>query len=102
MYLIEEKDSGRDFHVNIGDILQLNLEENPSTGYIWLEEFQAHKIVLLKKEERVLDTISIGGTNKHIWLYEVIKDGQGMLKLHYQRPWLNEPIKSFKVTITVI
>ena len=48
---LSEKDSGRIVELSTGDILTLNLKENPSTGYKWVIESRGELELISDKYE---------------------------------------------------
>ncbi|MFK4303110.1 inhibitor of cysteine peptidase [Paenibacillus sp. RC254] len=100
---IEEKDNGKILRLKKGEAFQITLLENASTGYTWLEEIVSEKnVVLLEKEDYVGNHTVIGGSGVRAWTYTANEAGQRKVRFHYQRPWLQEAVKSFEITIIVI
>ncbi|GIP59350.1 protease inhibitor I42 family protein [Paenibacillus sp. FSL W8-0186] len=100
---IEEKDNGKVIRVKKGERLIISLPENASTGYTWLEEVgPVRNMLSLEKEEYDGNHSVIGAPSVRNWTFIAIKAGQGNIKFHYQRPWLEEAIKSFEVTVDIV
>lgn len=100
---IEEKDNGKTIQLKKGEVFQVALLENASTGYTWLEEIVPEKnVILLEKEDYVGNHTVIGGSSVRTWTYTANEIGKRMLRFHYQRPWDLEAVKSFEITVNVI
>ncbi|GAA0137289.1 hypothetical protein YSY43_41300 [Paenibacillus sp. YSY-4.3] len=99
---IEEKDNGKVIRLKKGERLKVSLPENASTGYTWLEEVgPVRNMMSLEKEEYVGNHSVIGAPSVRNWTFVAIETGQGEIRFHYQRPWLDEAIKSFEITVNI-
>ncbi|MFP7378156.1 protease inhibitor I42 family protein [Bacillus paralicheniformis] len=103
MKIIYEKHAGREIFLKVQEKLEVNLRENPSTGFTWMEEIIGKQILKLEKEDFLHDEITQGGNSLHKWLFNAEKTGIQKLKFIYQRPWLtnSQPGKEFEVTVHV-
>lgn len=69
--------------------VEIILEENPSTGYVW--EFQnASEVKIISDEFIQKDTKLVGAPGKHKWVFEVQMPGNYNLKFSKSRPWENQ------------
>jgi len=88
-----------------GQVLNLELKANPTTGYIWdlsgLSDSGVLRRIGKYKYIRESDLIGAGGTQ--IFRFEARKKGQEKLTFRYGRPWEEnkEPAKIYKVRIIV-
>ncbi|USL45885.1 protease inhibitor I42 family protein [Priestia megaterium] len=103
MKVLNEEDKGKTVTVKVQETLQINLKENASTGFSWLEEITPNQILFLVKEEFVENEFTHGGNTIHRWLYKAIKPGQKKLRFIYQRPWIKDKpsTKEFEVNVYV-
>ena len=69
----------------------VELEENPSTGYSWLVEYDQSKLQLVKDQPNAPATPLPGAPNKHIWEFKGIARGRTSIKFSYARPWESKP-----------
>lgn len=98
----EEKDSGRIINIKKSEKFSIALKENASTGYTWLEELDPVKnVISLEGEEYIISNSVTGSTGTHLWMYIANQVGRRILKFHYQRPWDQESVKTFEITINV-
>lgn len=101
---LTEKDQGRSQSMRVGDILEISLEGNPTTGYIW-ELAKSDTIILIQKGEPdyQASTRLMGSGGMYAFRFEAIKSGESELELIYHRTFEKDtpPIKIFKVRIIV-
>ena len=97
-------DAGKSIEVKKGQALNIVLEGNPTTGYIW----QVAKIdnAVLKQNgdyEFKADSNLTGAGGKLTFHFETVAAGTTALQLEYKRPWEtgSKPEKTFDVTIVV-
>lgn len=103
MKVVNEEDNGKAITLKVQETLVINLRENASTGFTWLEEITPNQILLLEKEDFVQNTFIHGGNTIHRWFYKGIKPGQKKLIYIYQRPWQKDKPgeKEFKINVYV-
>lgn len=98
----EEKDSGKMINMKKGEAFRIVLLENASTGYTWLEEIVPEKnVILLENEEHIVDNAVIGRSGTRTWIYTANEEGRRIVRFHYQRPWDQEAVKTFEITVNV-
>ena len=98
-------DSDRTIDIREGQTLAIELEANPTTGYLWEVSVSAGKGVLrqtgharyIRRSER------IGAPGVRIYRFEGLKEGQTELVFKYRRPWekAEGPAKKYIVRVTV-
>lgn len=97
---LTEKDNGKTIVVNKGDIVDIDLEWNPSTGYCWLENDNTAGEVEEVKHESITEDPDIIGSPA-IAHYKMRINNEGNLRLALSRPWegLKPPIKIFEIKV---
>lgn len=102
MLSINEKDQGRTILLKVCEKCKITLNENPSTGYTWLEEITPQKDILkLEEENCITGNLTIGGHSSRQWIFQAMKPGKKVLRFFYQRPWEKSPSEKNKFEITV-
>jgi C1A family cysteine protease len=101
---VTERDSGRAIALN-GEVLVLNLESNPSTGYGWQVRGLDPRIL------RQVDTTDwlpdmpgkLGGSGTQVLRFAATGKGRASLDLTYVRPWETTaaPARSFSLEVNV-
>ena len=96
--------AGQTIDMNVGDIINIELEGNPSTGYTW-EVAEMDKTVLKPVGDTEFETANdlVGASGVLILRFEAISTGETPLILVYQRPWEQDipPEEKFEVRLVV-
>ncbi len=98
-------DSGGQIKVKTGDLIVIQLEGNPSTGYAWeTRDLDAAMFELVGEPEFKSDSPDLIGAGGTLTLtFKALKAGTATLNLVYHRPWETdvEPLDTFSITVTV-
>jgi inhibitor of cysteine peptidase len=87
--VVDEKTAG-DVSLKIRGKLEVHLEANHTTGYLWVQE-PVEKPVLQKQGKAVYQEnpsdgkVGVGGVE--IWKFKAVKAGKQSLRFEYRRPW---------------
>lgn len=104
--VLTEKDSGKTIDLRTGDYLEIHLEANPTTGYLWSSSIPNDYIMRLlldeyseKKQVRGM----AGAPVRKIFRYGAVGPGETGIRLEYRRPWEKNqpPAKTFDIMIRV-
>jgi predicted secreted protein len=96
-------DAGSTVTLAVGDRLYVQLDGNPTTGYLW-DVDGALPTVLEAVGQTLFQSESdlIGAPGTFTLRFEVIATGSGALRLIYHRPFETaDPLDTFEVTVTV-
>ena len=101
---LTEKDTCRMVEITAGDILEISLRGNPTTGYTW-EVYTFDRAVLKQvgKIEFKADRKARGAGGKFTLRFEATSPGKTLLRLIYRRPFEKDipPVNTFEATISV-
>ncbi|MBN2542537.1 protease inhibitor I42 family protein [bacterium] len=101
--IVNESDKGREISLSIGQVLVIQLEANPTTGYTW--EFEGDSFILKQLDEPKFqsETDMVGAPGVQEFSFKVTGRGQEILNLVYHRPWEKDtiPAETFFITIRV-
>jgi len=104
-YTLDEEDDGSTLTVEVGDIIDVVLEGNPTTGYGWTVDLSAEDAAILEQVGEptyVPDSELIGAGGTYTFRFRALAVGEATLVLNYARPWESvPPLKTFSVTIAV-
>lgn len=105
VYIADNADNGETVTMAVGDVLQLMLEENPTTGYVW--NIVTNDTAVLRESEEPAyevesDAIGAGGTKTY--LFEAVGTGTSVLRLINSRSQDSavDPAEVFELTIQVV
>jgi predicted secreted protein len=101
---LSEQDTGTTVQLSAGQEMEVVLDGNPTTGFLW-ETAAVDTSVLRQLGEPDFrpDTELLGSGGKFTFRFEAVASGQTLLQLVYHRPWETgvPPEKTFEVTVTV-
>ena len=107
MTIFTSQDNGKKFKIHVGEIFQVILAENPTTGYVWtVYKSGKPQISLLSKSYSVPQEeppiVGRGGTR--IIIFKAVKVGSAELILRLKRPWKEETkfSESFLIMLEII
>jgi predicted secreted protein len=100
-----ELNEDKDIIVRKGQVLEIAIESNPTTGYLWsLEGFSgAETLTSTGKYQYVRGADRIGAGGKQIFSFIAEKKGSAKLIFEYRRGWEKEisPAKRYTARVTV-
>jgi predicted secreted protein len=95
-----ESNSVITIEANIGETFVLNLDEKPSTGYIWKPIFD-NKYLKLISEDYYTNSSMPGSSSIHEFLFKGLEKGEHNLKIVYQRDWEKTPAKQISYLVKI-
>jgi predicted secreted protein len=102
--ILGAEDGGREITLQKGQILTIELEGNPTTGYSW-EAVESEGAILQQVGEPEFEPESdlLGASGTQTLRFEAVETGQMELKLVYRRSWETdvEPLETFTVQVRV-
>jgi inhibitor of cysteine peptidase len=103
---INENNHNQQFLIKQGDIVEVCLKANPSTGYRWqIVKIDTFKIKLIDEsytsENNNKDIVGKGGSK--IYLFKAINKGSASIEIEYSRPFENDipPLKEFNFNLSI-
>jgi len=107
MMLLTEKDHNKTFRLKRNQIVDVELDSNPSTGYRWQSP---PKVTSNKSPDSVKvfhskyapdQPIRAGSGGKQHYSLMATAPGIFQLTFHHKRAWEGKPIQTFRVTLVV-
>ncbi|NPA07075.1 MAG: protease inhibitor I42 family protein [Chloroflexi bacterium] len=81
-------DQGREITLKVGQVIEVHLPANPSTGYTWLVKDGAPGPVVLVAEPAFTPEAERPGAGGTLVLrFRAVTPGEAHVRLAYQRPW---------------
>jgi inhibitor of cysteine peptidase len=99
MITIDKTLNGKKIQANKGDTIKVQLAENPTTGYLWRINSFNDKHINIKENKYEVASEAIGAGGMKTFYFEVINVGLSELNLTHGKPWENEVIDTFNLTI---
>ena len=103
-------DSGGSVQISMGDLLEVHLEGNPTTGYTWMTGTINSWVLapvgrphFTPAGEGTNSPAMVGASGLFSLRYQPVGRGTSPLKLNYLRTWETNltPAKTFEITVTV-
>lgn len=101
---LNEQDAGRTVELQAGEVFELVLDANPTTGYQWEVVSDGSGVIRqIGDAEFKPDSNLLGSGGKTTYRFEAAVPGQTWLSLDYHRPWEKDvpALKTFEVLIIV-
>jgi predicted secreted protein len=76
--------------IKVGEIYNVVLKGNPSTGYLWQYTTENDNVVKLDKESFSPDSTLTGADGTFTWKFIALQPGETKLSFKYYRPWESE------------
>lgn len=99
MITIDTTFNGKKILAKKGDVIKVQLAENPTTGYLWKIKSSDDKHLKIKKEEYEISGEAIGAGGIRSLHLEVISKGISELLIALGNPWENDSVETFRITI---
>jgi inhibitor of cysteine peptidase len=100
---VGENDSGQEIALRIGQILEIRLPENPTTGFRWRHGSRGEPACVLDGDsfEPMEGPPGTGGANR--WLFRAERVGVSAIELFYERKWEQErkAARIFRLRVSV-
>lgn len=99
---LTESDSLSEVDVEVGDIIEVSLEENQTTGYGWELSSPPDMLELVSDEYVAPESDQVGAPGTRGLRFEVISEDAGILRLEYIRPFDDPPVAERIVEYIVV
>ena len=102
MQILTAADSGQEVSISVGETIEIDLAENPTTGYRW--HLDCSPTAVLRS---VSDSFQAGKRpgeeGMHRWIIRAETAGSGKISGQYQRSWApdDSPARTFSVRVRV-
>ena len=104
MIPVSEQDNGKTVELLTGDKLIVELEGNPTTGYLWEVESGEGKELKQEGEAEFNPASSLVGSGGKVSLqFKAVTPGKVVLRLVYHRPWEQDipPEKTYEIEVII-
>jgi inhibitor of cysteine peptidase len=86
--VITDADKGASVQLKPGDILEVRLKSNPTTGYSWYVHPKSTTLLkLIGQSQTQAPQPGVGRPIFQIFRFQAVAVGEGILLLHYIRAW---------------
>lgn len=102
--IVGQQDSKSIITLNKGQTLKIELDENPTTGYVWqLKGILDSNSLKLVKDEYKVASDKLGAGGKRIFIFNALGRGECAIEILLARPWekTEPPANEFKITVKI-
>jgi predicted secreted protein len=102
--IITDAEKGNSVQLKLGDILEVHLRSNPTTGYSWYVHPKSTQLLkLLGQSQAQSHQPGVGRPILQVFRFQAVADGNGTLLLHYIRSWERQGSneEQFEVQVSV-
>jgi Zn-dependent peptidase ImmA (M78 family)/predicted secreted protein len=102
VWVLNERWNGKEIFPGPNDVIKIQLQETPTSGYTWLMAEKTHDFKLLEDNYWDETEEEIGGSCTHEFVASLEQDAQKTrLRLHKKRPWEDPGAASAQFEIDV-
>jgi predicted secreted protein len=101
---LSQADIGKTIRINIGDVIVINLAENPTTGFQWeMDEIDNSVVVLENEIFSELGDGGLGSGGTKSFVIKALTSGNQHIQLKYWKAWEGESSvdKRFDITLCI-
>lgn len=89
------------FKIKKGETIDVLLESNPSTGYVWdFKEAIDTTVIKLESKDFIKkdkgDKTAVGAAGSEKWIFKAVGRGKTTIKLKYARPWEKDTASKYE------
>ena len=94
------RDPDQAIRATTNQVFDIEIEANPTTGYLWQARVDRRHLELLGQETKPGHAIGAGG--RETFRFRALEAGETEILLEHKRPWEQEVLdtKRFQITIT--
>lgn len=103
MMQVDRSYNGRQVTLAVGEVVEISLAENPTTGFRWDLKVKPEPACAFVKSTFEPATGPPGKGGTHRWQFQAVRSGTGEIELEYRRPWEHNtpPAQTFKLSVRV-
>ena len=103
MIHVDASQNGREVTLEVGEVVEISLAENRTTGFRWEIKSQAEPACALVNSTFEVAVSPLGKGGTHRWQFQGERQGIGEITLEYRRAWHPEapPRQSFRLNVNV-
>ncbi len=105
VFIADEADSGQVVTMTVGDTLQITLDENQSTGYLWGVVTNDEAVLRTSEEPAYeVDSDAEGAGGRKTFVFEAAAPGTSVLRMvnAMSQETAVEPVATFELTVQVV
>lgn len=93
--------NGGQIEVSVGELFNVCLAENPTTGYRWDVAAESSPAIRVMRDSYHSESGMVGAPGVREWQFQAEAPGTHSLVLVEKRSWQNNALGAFKVSVAV-
>jgi inhibitor of cysteine peptidase len=104
MMHVDQSYNGHEVTLAVGQVMEVSLSENPTTGFRWDLKTKAEPACELVASTFASSGGHPGNGGIHRWQFRAVRPGSGEIELEYRRSWEKDaaPAKVYKLGVRVL
>ncbi len=95
---LTENNNQKHIEIHVDDIIQIQLDESPTTGYKWeITELNTNDMQVISQDFKLHSNSGVGGGGKKMIQLKVLRKASGRIRLENRQPWSEDVYKRFEV-----
>ena len=105
--VLDASADGSTQQLKLGEVMEINLESNPSTGYSWFASVSNPDVLAQMGEPEYVESTQsssamiVGAPGIETFMFQGTDAGSATITLDYKRPWETDVAAEKTITITV-
>jgi inhibitor of cysteine peptidase len=100
--VVSHAESGRSVTAAVGDLIKVELSENPTTGFRWEVVSGVPDVVRALRDDYVASGAGMGGGGTRVFCFKVATTGSVEVRMELKRSWETQaPRASFAFRVSV-
>jgi len=96
---LTENNNQKHIEIHVDDIIQIHLDESPTTGYRWeITELNTNDMRVISQDFKLHSNSGVGGGGKKMIQLKVLRKVSGRIKLENRQPWSGDVYKRFEIS----
>jgi inhibitor of cysteine peptidase len=101
MRRISDADHGGKIELTLGDAFEVQLAENPTTGYRWQLILPVSPVLEVEGDSFLGSQEANGAGGLHTWRFQTVQKGDAVLQLEKRRSWESAAVGTFEIALAV-
>jgi inhibitor of cysteine peptidase len=101
MLQVTKNQSGGAVEVVLGESFEIQLPENPTTGYRWQLRSSGEPILEVQDDSFQPTTDRPGAGGMRRWRFRAGQEGATNLQIEYRRSWEKAAVETFQISVRV-
>ena len=101
MLHLDENSNGATVDLTVGEVLEIQLAENPTTGFRWQVQADGEPVCQPVDDRFESPGGPPGRGGTHVWHFRACRTGTGQIDMVYRRSWETAAAKTFTLHVRV-